>query len=151
MSAPAYAMGTSVAVEKTRTEIDALTSPKSTARAAVDAIVADLTDRRGLKWVWAKIDERVVDVILETWRGFVSDAIAATVEKALTRQAQRHREELELDVTTAFWRGVTLGASHHHRARDADRIRLEMGAIRVLVEAEAERRRERRRARKGRS
>lgn len=30
-------------------------------------IIADLSDRRGLKWEWEKVDADVQDEIIETW------------------------------------------------------------------------------------
>jgi hypothetical protein len=30
-------------------------------------IIADLSDRRGIKWEWGKIDADVQDEIIETW------------------------------------------------------------------------------------
>jgi len=34
---------------------------------AVDEIIADLSDRRGLKWEWSKIDEDVREEIRAAW------------------------------------------------------------------------------------
>jgi len=45
--------------------MDALTVK---ARAAVDKIIADLSDRRGLRQEWDQIDEQVRDEIKTAWR-----------------------------------------------------------------------------------
>lgn len=37
------------------------------AKQAVDEIVRDLTDRRGLSTAWAAIDDETLDEIRETW------------------------------------------------------------------------------------
>lgn len=44
---------------------------KRKAKAAVLAIIADLSDRRGLKWEWARIDRDVQDEIIEAWTGHI--------------------------------------------------------------------------------
>ena len=45
---------------------------KSVASRVVDAILEDLTDRRGLKHEWSKIDADVRAEIKKTWTGIVS-------------------------------------------------------------------------------
>jgi hypothetical protein len=44
-----------------------------TARFAVADVVADLSDRRGLKWEWRGIDAETKAEILAKWRGLVAD------------------------------------------------------------------------------
>jgi hypothetical protein len=38
----------------------------------VDAIIADLSDRRGLKWEWNRIDEDIRSKIREEWARLVA-------------------------------------------------------------------------------
>lgn len=52
------------------------------AMVAVDAILADLRDRRGLRQAWETLDDEIQDEIIETWREIVSAEIAKAVEKA---------------------------------------------------------------------
>ena len=42
-------------------------TPEDRARAAAEAIVRDLTDRRGLRGAWESIDEDVREEIVATW------------------------------------------------------------------------------------
>ena len=44
---------------------------------AVNAIIDDLSDRRGLRHEWDNIDEDIQDEIRETWRGLIEKALAA--------------------------------------------------------------------------
>jgi hypothetical protein len=44
----------------------------SKAHDAVDAIIADLSDRRGLKWEWNRIDEDIRSKIREEWARLVA-------------------------------------------------------------------------------
>jgi len=41
---------------------------------AVEEIVKDLTDRRGLRQEWEQIDEEIQLEIKEMWAGFIADA-----------------------------------------------------------------------------
>lgn len=49
-----------------------------TAREVVDAIIADLSDRR---MGWDSIDSELQDEIREKWRGIVSRAVEAAVKQ----------------------------------------------------------------------
>ena len=44
------------------------------ARDAVAAIIADLSDRRGIKGEWLNIDEDIQQEIRETWVALILDA-----------------------------------------------------------------------------
>ena len=67
-----------------------------TARAAfLAAIVADITDRRGLKHEWNAIDDDVQAEILATWDGLLTPLVAAVRAEALA--SERERCALELD------------------------------------------------------
>lgn len=48
--------------------------PRDLATAAVRGIIADLSDRRGLKWEWQGIDDDVRAEIVATWEQLVLDA-----------------------------------------------------------------------------
>lgn len=39
---------------------------------AIDALIADICDRRGLKWEWEKIDDDVVQEIRAAWRDILT-------------------------------------------------------------------------------
>ena len=41
---------------------------------AVEKIVKDLTDRRGLRQEWEAIDEEIQFEIKDVWAGFIADA-----------------------------------------------------------------------------
>lgn len=43
------------------------------AAAIVDEIIADLTDRRGLRQEWEEIDPAIREEIRQTWIGIVED------------------------------------------------------------------------------
>ncbi|HVY65914.1 MAG TPA: hypothetical protein VHH11_13915 [Gammaproteobacteria bacterium] len=53
-----------------------MTAPKNAAEHAVAAIVADLTDRRGLRQAWEAIDDDVREEIAETWAQLLAKAVA---------------------------------------------------------------------------
>lgn len=44
---------------------------------AVQEIIDDLTDRRGLKQEWHQMDAEIQDEIRETWIGLIEDTFAA--------------------------------------------------------------------------
>ena len=46
-------------------------APSHRARQAVDDIIRDLADRRGLKWEWWRIDETVRDDIRDAWTAII--------------------------------------------------------------------------------
>lgn len=37
----------------------------------IDALIKDISDRRGIKWEWKKIDADVVDEIRATWKAIL--------------------------------------------------------------------------------
>ncbi len=47
------------------------------ARKAVQGILDDLTDRRGLRQEWEGFDDEIQDEILETWEKLIAKAIRA--------------------------------------------------------------------------
>lgn len=42
---------------------------------AVDALIFDLSDRRGLKQEWAEIDERTQEEIMDMWEAIIRGCI----------------------------------------------------------------------------
>jgi hypothetical protein len=46
------------------------------ARQAVDEIITDLSDRRGLKREWAQIDADVQEEICQTWAELIAKAMS---------------------------------------------------------------------------
>lgn len=50
-----------------------------TPRKIVEAIIADLNDRRGLRHEWDAIDEDIREVIAEKWTRIVSDGMSGPV------------------------------------------------------------------------
>jgi len=49
--------------------------PDSKAKKSVFKIIHDLTDRRGIKHEFNKIDADIQDEIIETWIGFISKSM----------------------------------------------------------------------------
>lgn len=56
-------------------------SVSTAAQAAVEVIVADLSDRRGLKWEWDKIDDDIKAEIKAVW-GRVIDLVRSSAPKS---------------------------------------------------------------------
>lgn len=67
-------MSAKVSVAEGREQMDA-NRIETIARETVDEIVADLTDRKGLRHEWDNIDEEIAQEICETWAGFIAGAI----------------------------------------------------------------------------
>ena len=51
---------------------------KDTAKRIVNAIVDDLTDRRGLRQAWEQIDEKTQAEIRESWARLVCEELKVT-------------------------------------------------------------------------
>lgn len=56
--------------------------PKPAAARAVDNIIADLTDRRGLRQEWKGIDKEIQKEIRNQWRAIVEKAIRSALPGA---------------------------------------------------------------------
>lgn len=56
--------------------------PKPAAARAVDAIISDLTDRRGLKREWHGIDPDIQKQIRDRWRKLVEHEIRACLSES---------------------------------------------------------------------
>ena len=55
---------------------------KNKARKIVDDLIADLTDRRGLRQEWEAIDEETQEEIRETWAKIVQEGAKASEIKS---------------------------------------------------------------------
>jgi hypothetical protein len=82
---------------------------------AVDRIVEDLRDRRGLKWEWNKIDETVQAEIREAW--------ALIVGKAVSRAVAAEREACALAAEDCYHGPGDHGCSHGREIAAAIRAR----------------------------
>jgi hypothetical protein len=49
--------------------------PEDKYEMAVNAIISDLTGRRGLRHEWDNIDDDIQDEIRETWRNLIEQAV----------------------------------------------------------------------------
>ena len=48
---------------------------------AVDSIIADLTDRRGLRQEWEQIDADVINDIIEVWECILSKILLTEIDR----------------------------------------------------------------------
>ena len=56
---------------------------KRTANQIIAGLIADISDRRGLKWEWERIDAEIIDEeIIPAWRDIIMVALNKLLEDA---------------------------------------------------------------------